>query len=98
MANEQTTPDEDEQDKQDEQDTANDTPFLDFHSLDSALAVAMRREAAIIDYRRVYAENERLRAEYTAMRSLLASLVMEAPDDTRAIGALQERARVLLGH
>ncbi len=88
MTNEQATPDE-----QDEQDTdaANDTPFLDFHSSGSALAVAMRREAAIIDYRRVYAENEQL-------RFLLASLVMEAPDDTRAIGALQERARVLLGH
>ncbi len=83
MTDEQTTPD--------EQDATNDTPFLDFHTSGSTFAEAMRREAAIIDYRRVYAENKQL-------RSLLASLVMEAPDDLRAIGALQERARVLLGH
>ncbi len=87
MTDEQTTPDADEQGD----DAANDTPFIDFHSSGSTLVEAMRLEAAISDYRRVYAENEQL-------RSLLASLVMEAPDDTRAIGALQERARVLLGH
>ncbi len=44
------------------------------------------------------AEVERLHAENAAMRALLASLTLEAPDDVQAMGVLQERARVLLGH
>ncbi len=39
---------------------------------------------------------DRLYAENAAMRSMLAELVMEAPDDRAAIGALQEQARTLL--